>query len=257
VFQGLLALSITLALFAFAKLLACWYDQERSKWLALAMLYPIVFNYLILGDYIYPYDLPAIAFFTISLYFIVRDQFWALAITTLFATLNRESSLIAIVVYLLWNIQEGFKLQMLKRTSILAAIWLAVKITVTLTLTSTGSVHENGVDFNLMLFSEAFSGNWKYLSGLLFMFGGLHFVWLALLFKKKAWNERALDLASLFFLALLFYTGRWEEERIFNELIPIFTLITIWYLAPRRWLTQNIRAKHWPEEMQMQHSMPT
>lgn len=55
-----------------------------------------------IGDVLsYPYDLPAVAFFTAGLYYIYVRRFWPLVVVVLVGTFNRETTLFLIPIYLI------------------------------------------------------------------------------------------------------------------------------------------------------------
>jgi hypothetical protein len=94
------------------------------------------------ANYSYPYDMPAVAFFAAGLYFTYTRQFLPLLITILLGTLNRETTLFLIGIYILdaastgtphpTSLRERFSLSLIPwgRVAVLILIWAAVKGTV-------------------------------------------------------------------------------------------------------------------------------
>ena len=92
------------------------------------------------ANYSYPYDLPSLAFFTAGLYYIYTRRFWPLAAVMILGTLNRETTLFLIGVYLLdaastgitdgtSSLRSRFTLSNLPwaRVALLAVFWVVIK----------------------------------------------------------------------------------------------------------------------------------
>ncbi len=99
------------------------------------------------ANFSYPYDMPSLAFFTGGLLAIYTRRFWPLVAVMFFGTLNRETTLFLIGIYLLdvasrkvslhkmrsgssLSLGERFSLRQVSwpRVLLLCGIWLAVKL---------------------------------------------------------------------------------------------------------------------------------
>ena len=93
------------------------------------------------ADFSYPYDMLSLAFFTAGLYFIYTRRFPALIATMLLGTLNRETTLFLIPIYMLdaattsvphpaAPISQRFHLRQIPwlRVATLLALWLVIKL---------------------------------------------------------------------------------------------------------------------------------
>ena len=92
-------------------------------------------------DMSYPYDLPALAFFTAGLFYIYKRRFLPLVLIVLIGTFNRETTLFLIGIYMIdaasleaaeWTARwrDRFDVSRIKwsRVAVLMGIWLAIKI---------------------------------------------------------------------------------------------------------------------------------
>ena len=101
------------------------------------------------ADYSYPYDMPSVAFFAGGLLCIYTGRFWPLLPIMFFGTMNRETTLFLIGIYVIdaatrqssrLGDQNGQQTRSLAdvdfrrlpwiKTGVLVAIWLSVKLTV-------------------------------------------------------------------------------------------------------------------------------
>ncbi|HET6511522.1 MAG TPA: hypothetical protein VFH43_04980 [Candidatus Kapabacteria bacterium] len=207
----------------FALILHHWFDRRLAKPLALCLLLPLVANYILLRDYIYPYDLPSMFFFVLGLWLLIKDRYTALVAVVALATMNRETSLILVMCYFFYHIGQRPVKEVVLHAAGLGLAWLAVKLPLTLFITDKGYLYERALEHNIYLFTEAFSGHMFLLKRFIAVFGGLHLFWLLTLWVKGR-PTRSFDLVIVLFYLALFLTGRFDEERIFNELVPLFTL---------------------------------
>ena len=92
------------------------------------------------ANYSYPYDLSSLAFFTAGLYYIYARRFWPLTAVMVLGTLNRETTLFLIGVFLIdaastevadqtASLRSRFSLRHVSwtRVALLAAIWIVIK----------------------------------------------------------------------------------------------------------------------------------
>ena len=112
------------------------------------LLFPTFF-FLLLWTYVlhveqdmsYPYDMPSLAFFTAGLFYVYRRRFLPLVLIVLVGTLNRETTLFLIGVYMLdaasidsapltaaWRKRFNLAQMPWLRVALLAGIWLSIKV---------------------------------------------------------------------------------------------------------------------------------
>ncbi len=178
------------------------------------------------ANYSYPYDMPALAFFTAGLYFIYTRNFPALFAVMLLGTLNRETTLFLIGIYMLdaasrpvsdphTPIAERFNLQAVPwlRVFSLAILWLAIKVALVLHFAG----NSNAENYNRVV-ENAFRLKLRLLPSLLNICAYLlPVVWI---YRRRLTPVRFanyLYILPLWF-AVMFYTGVILETRIYGEL---------------------------------------
>ena len=178
------------------------------------------------ANYSYPYDMPALAFFTAGLYFIYTRQFAPLFFVMLVGTLNRETTLFLIGIYMLdaasrpsavphSPISERFNLQAVPwlRVFTLAILWLSIKVSLALYFAG----NSNAENYNRIV-ENAFRLKLRLLPSLLNICAYLlPVVWI---YRRRLTPVRFanyLYILPLWF-AVMFYTGVILETRIYGEL---------------------------------------
>lgn len=178
------------------------------------------------ANYSYPYDMPALAFFTAGLYFIYTRQFLPLVFVMLVGTLNRETTLFLIGIYILdaasrpsadshSPIHERFNLQAVPwlRVFALALLWLSIKVSLALYFAG----NSNAENYNRVV-ENAFRLKLRLLPSLLNICAYLlPVVWI---YRRRLTPVRFanyLYILPLWF-AVMFYTGVILETRIYGEL---------------------------------------
>jgi hypothetical protein len=98
------------------------------EWLALGMAYAAYFDtsLILIRNLFYPYDIPALFFFTLLILFAVKDRPVLFTLTLIPAMLNKETAIMAILVY--FGLQYGRRplTKLLAITGCMAAVALAV-----------------------------------------------------------------------------------------------------------------------------------
>lgn len=198
-----------------------------------SLVYPVflvisMWTYVIHIDanYSYPYDMPSLAFFTAGLYFIYTRQFAPLVAVMALGTLNRETTLFLIGIYVLdaasrpiedphTPISERFNLKAIPwlRVFSLALLWLAIKVALVLHFAG----NSNAENYNRVI-ENAFRLKLRLLPSLLNICAYLlPVVWI---YRRRLTPIRFanyLYILPLWF-AVMFYTGVILETRIYGEL---------------------------------------
>ena len=205
------------------------------------------------ADFSYPYDMLSLAFFTAGLYFIYTHRFPALFATMLLGTLNRETTLFLIPIYMLdaattsaedpaAPLAQRFDLRRIPwlRVAFLFVLWLAIKLTLT-HLFANNDASENYVRLRENL-GRLKPRLWP---ALLNICGYLLPV--VILMRR---NLRPIRFGNYLYVlplwfAIMFYTGVILETRIYGEL-SAYTAIAVILLLERhiahgRHLTPNLR----------------
>jgi hypothetical protein len=197
------------------------------------MVYPIflsaaMWSYVIHSeaDFSYPYDMPSVAFFAAGLYFIYTRKFLPLLPIMFFGTLNRETTLFLIGIYIIdaatvpttgpvATFSERFSLAQVpwKRVILLTFVWVAIKVVL-------GRIfHHNDTSENYVRILENVTRMKPRLWPAVLNICGylLPIVWL---YRKNIAPVRFanyLYIMPLWF-AVMFYTGVIVETRIYGEL---------------------------------------
>ena len=192
------------------------------------------------ADFSYPYDMLSLAFFTAGLYFIYTHRFGALLLTMVLGTLNRETTLFLIPLYIIdaasepvdsshIRLRERFNLRLVPwvRVLTLLLIWTALKF-------SLGHFFlHNDASENYVRLRENFGRLRLRLLPALFNICG-YLLPVVILFRR---DLRPIRFANYLYVlplwfAVMFYTGVILETRIYGELCS-FTAIAIVLLLER------------------------
>lgn len=234
------AYNVVIVLFVqmvFYKLLCVYFqDKKRLLWLAPVILYPMLFNYVILNQSFQYYDFTAILFFTIGLYYIANEKFIPLLIIFLLAIINKETAGYLIFTYLLYNYKGVFSKKVVINTFMLGIIFIGWKILLGYIFKDNpGDNFEIGFSENIRIAKELFS-NRVLLKNFFLNFGGLY-IFAILLFVTGAWKkfpQRALlfmNLTIVPYYIFGIYITYITEVRVYTELIPMITTLFLIYLS--------------------------
>lgn len=205
------------------------------------------------ANYSYPYDMLAVAFFSAGLYFVYSRRFLPLLGIVLVGTLNRETTLFLIGIYLLdaastdlaepiGSFRARFSLARVPwlRGALLAVVWLGVKLTLAHVFIHNSQaenyvrIRENMGRVNPRLWPALLNICGYMLPMVLLLRGGLH----PLRFRNYLW------IFPLWF-AVMFYTGVIVETRIYGELCP-FVAVALVLIMERH--VQQIFSRRLPTE---------
>ncbi len=232
-----------------------------------SLVYPVflviaMWTYVIHIDanYSYPYDMPALAFFTAGIYFIYTRQFAPLILVILLGTLNRETTLFLIGIYMLdaasrpradasTPVGERFDLQAVPwlRVFGLALLWLGIKVSLVLYFAG----NSNAENYNRVV-ENVFRLKFRLLPSLLNICAYLlPVVWIYRRRLSPVRFANYLYILPLWF-AIMFYTGVILETRIYGELSAYIAVSVVllleehvseWKFGPRT-VRQNTELRH-------------
>ncbi len=122
-FRLLTALCLWGILLAYRALLGNVLEPGRAALLAPAIGFPLLWNYCLLNRLYFPFDLPAVLFFTLGYHWIWRRRWAAYYPLLVVATLNRETAGFLIVLFALgwWGTMPGRRLA--AHLAAQAALW--------------------------------------------------------------------------------------------------------------------------------------
>lgn len=212
--------------------------------LAPAILYPIVWNYILLNQTFQYYDFTAILLFTLGMYFIIKNNFKWTLIIFIIAILNKESAVYLIFSYLLFNYRQVFTKKIIFNTAILAVIFIAYKAALSYIFRyNQGDDIESCLRRNIQILKEI-TFDFTTIKIILLNFG-LLYIFAALLFitgKFKHFENKNLiyiNLTIIPYFVIGIFVVYFTEIRVYAELIPLFTTLTLVYLSSFKSLRFN------------------
>jgi hypothetical protein len=161
-------------------------DKTINSLLAPFILYPMVWNYIILNDFYLYYDYTSLLLILLSLLLILRRKNLWLILVFLIGNFNHNSIAFVIVMYILYNYKKLFTKETIIVTLSLTIIFVALKIFFHFWLVS------NAEDFavfgakrNIQLLT--ISTPYYLTRDFIFIFGSLHLF--ALINNKNKWKQ--------------------------------------------------------------------
>jgi hypothetical protein len=211
-------------------------DKQKLFYWTPVILYPMLWNYVILNQSFQYYDFTTILIFTIGLYFIVTENFAGLLIIYIIGIINKESVVYLAFSYLLFNYKDIFTKKVILNTLFLGIILIVFKVlTSYLFKNNPGDTFEVGWHENLRILLNLFN-NRVFMKNLGLNFGGLYIL-VILLFISGRWKKFPdkrlifLNLAFIPYLLLGFYMIYFTEVRVYTELIPMITTLSIVFIS--------------------------
>lgn len=222
----------------FFKLLASKYflNKRLLLWIAPVIVYPMLWNLIILNESFQYYDFTSVLLYTIGLYYIINEKFTKLLILFIIGLINKETIGYLIFAYMFYNYNKIFTGKIILNTAILGLLFLGWKLLLNYIFRNNpGDSFEVGYYENLRIVKELFS-NKVMLKNLAFNFGGLY-VFAILLFVTGAWKKFPdkklvyINLAIIPFYIFGIYITYITEVRVYTELMPMITILFLIYLS--------------------------
>lgn len=211
-------------------------NTRLNLFLAPFILYPMVWNFIILNQTFSFYDLTCVLFFTLGFYFIIKDNFKWLLISFIIALVNKESAIYLAFSYLLFNYKNIFTKKIIFNASVLGIIFIVYKIALAYIFRNNpGGNYEVGLYANIQHIKEL-TTNRIYLKSIIFNLG-LLYIFAVLLFVTGRWklfkNTSLLytNLTIIPFIVIGIYTIYFVEVRVYAETLPLFTNLFLIYLS--------------------------
>jgi len=221
----------------FYKLLCGYFKNKKYLlWVAPVILYPVLFNYILLNQSFQYYDFTAILLFTVGLYYIMTRNTTAFFIFFVIAIINKETAGYLIFAYMLFNYKELFTREIIRNTAILGVIFTGYKLLLGYIFRANpGDSFEIGYYENIRIVNELLS-NRTLLKNLALNFGGLY-VFVILLFITGLWKKYPdrrkvfMNLAIVPYYIFGIYITYITEVRVYTELIPMITVLFVIFLS--------------------------
>lgn len=228
---------VTALISIFYKLLCHYFKNRRLMlWIAPVILYPMLWNYILLNGSFQYYDFTTILITTLGLYYIVKQNYTGFLIVFIAGLINKETIAYLIFSYALFNYKEIFTAKIILRGAILSLLFIGYKLFLNYIFRDNpGDSFEVGYYENIRIVQNLLS-NKILLRNFLLNFGGLY-VFVILLFLTGAWlrfPDRRLVLMNLAIVPYYIfgiYITYITEVRVYTELIPMITILFLIYLS--------------------------
>ncbi|HVP56825.1 MAG TPA: hypothetical protein VMU02_01910 [bacterium] len=234
VFKSLAWASVLLLLAFYRRYLSNFLAPKFSNLFALALVYPLVWNFCLLNSLYFPFDIPSILFFVMGLHFIYRRNWFAYYPTLVLAALNRETSVFLIFVFGVTLYDSMTHRSLVWHLVAQAAIWAGLKAMIFLTVSGNSAVlTKSHLGTNLRVLGDmvALRGNFiRDWGKLVLAFGGTWLVlpWLGR--RQPAYLRRCL-LVIIPFIVLALFKGVIDEVRLYGELVPVVFTPIVYSIA--------------------------
>jgi hypothetical protein len=205
-------------------------------YIAPVILYPILWNYVLINQTYQYYDFTSILIFLIGLYYIIKEKLDAFIILFIIGVLNKETSGYLIFVYILYNYKALFTKKHFLRTGLLVLIYVLVKGLLSYIFRNNPGDTVELCMYQNMKFFTLITTSKIYFRNLALNFGGLY-IFLFLLFLTGRWKKFRLrpllyiNLAFLPNIILGYFVTYYDEVRVYAEFIPLVTTIFLVYLS--------------------------
>ncbi|HEY3252242.1 MAG TPA: hypothetical protein VGK25_14125 [Ignavibacteria bacterium] len=237
IITGFFVIVVYLTVVVYQKILAQYFQNKKAVlFLAPVILYPILWNYVILNQGYQFYDFMAILIFITGLYFIIKDNFTGLLVTFGAGIFNKETAGYLVFAYLLFNYKIVFTKKIIINTFLLTAVFFAIKLPLGYIFRNNpGDPVELCMNENINIIKNIFS-NYVYLKNVVLNFGGLY-IFIFLLFLSRRWKHfpsRKLLFINLAFspnILLGFFVTCYSEVRVYAEFVPLITTLFLIYLS--------------------------
>jgi len=236
-FWAVAGVAFFLLLIVYRRYLANFVSPRVAAASAVAIAYPMVWNYCVLNNLYFPFDVPAVLFFVLGCHLIYTRNWRAYYPVLALAVLNRETSAFLLVVMLVTSLHTAMPRRTLAaHLAAQAALWGTIKLGFYAAMGGAPTGFADHIADNVRILSDmaAFRGNGpKDLLKLVLSFGGL---WLLVPWawrRSPAFVRRAVAVMIPFLVAASL-TAVIDEVRQYGELIPIVLTPVVLALAARR-----------------------
>lgn len=228
--------------FTLQKLLSVPFSKREAtllSWLFLLLLPLItVINYKFFigmpAAIYFPYDTATLFFMTAGYLFCLRAQWIWFYVVVFFATMNRETSLLLL---LLLPALYTTKLKIIVRPVMIATIiYILTRASILFLLPQKGSIMEfqlHSIDAPLVTFNIAWLFSQGHLLLFLYCFAGLPVLWFVF-YNYIPKRFIPIKYVALFYFLILMLVGRIDEARIFSEIVILLYLPVC--IAIKKWL---------------------
>jgi len=207
--------------------------------LAVLILYPMTWNYILLNQLFSFYDFSSILFYTLAMYLVLKERFGMLVIVFAIGLINKETIAFIIPAFIFYNYRRIFSKDVIMKSSLLVLIFVLFKgIMFYIFRNNPGNIVEIAIRGNLDMLKNLFQ-NYIYIKNIFLNFGAMYIF--AVLLAVKLF--RGLEIPGIsrekiyinyvfvIYLVLGIYIIYFTEVRVYAELMPMLTTLFILYLS--------------------------
>lgn len=223
-------LGFTLLLSYYTRLFIKLYfrDQFSVNVGVIVLFYILFWNYPALGIWLHPADIPAILFFLLGLIFIQKNNFLKYYPLFVLACFNRESIILILFAYIMSRKNLKEILLNLHILILYLITWGAIKFLLYSIFQNNPAEVPAGSLF-LLKFNENLDFLWglmkldKFYFLRIFAFGGIY-LFIYNVFDRLDITYKKLLLTVPVYLIIILFVGKFQEIRVFSELVPLFII---------------------------------
>lgn len=210
--------------YVFYRLLNEFFESRKINLLiAPVILYPMVWNYIILNGQSFYVDFSNLLFIFIGYYFIIRRENIGLLVTAFIGSINHDSIGFLIPMYILFNYKKIFTRKVILVSFLLIAIIGGIKLTLSQVFIDSPSVSFRW-NYNRNYEMIFFLPPLHTVRNVLFIFGGLHLIILSGIrnpvWKKISPGRIMINMTIIPYVIIIFFIHSTEEVRNYITAIP-------------------------------------
>lgn len=242
-FQVLVAVFVLSLLVAYRKYLANFLSSPLSGLCSLAILYPLLWNYCVLNEYCFPFDIPSVLFFVLGCHFIYKRDWRAYYPILVLAILNRETACFLTFVFLVSLYRRMTLRELALHLAAQVVLWLGIRFSLyhlvggpTLRLFGSRLPANLNILAEMFAFGRGATRHWIHLG---LAFGGLWWLVPWVLKRQPVFLKRSLLVVFPFVVAMSF-KGVIDEVRLYGELVPVLLTPLVYAIAGGAWAPGRI-----------------
>jgi len=224
IFQLLATLSVFGLLIVYRSYLSNFVRPEFATVMSVAIVYPMLWNFCLLNDLYYPFDLPSLFFFTLGCHYIYQRKWHLYYPVFVLALLNRETSCFLVFVMIFCFFRRMRSRELLWHVLAQGLIWAGLKSLFYFLLgpdTRVFALFRLSFNARMLWGILTLSGNGpKDLTKLALAFGGAWWVLPWILRFQPRFLKRS-TLVVIPFIVVIIFMGFADEIRDYVELIPV------------------------------------
>jgi hypothetical protein len=207
--------------------------------LAVLILYPMTWNYILLNQLFSFYDFSSVLFYTLAMYLVLKEKFGLLLIVFIIGLINKETIAFIIPAFIFYNYKKVFKKEVILKTGILVILFGIFKVIMYyIFINNPGNFIENAFKGNIDMLKNLLH-NYIYVKNIFLNFGAMYIFAIILMVRLIKGNEIPgisrekifINYVFVIYLVMGIYIIYFTEVRVYAELMPMLTTLFILYLS--------------------------